>query len=94
MMKLPNCRNVLTAGAGLLAALSLCLGGCSPQPDALPDKEDTAQEFSQITNDFFQWMASQDYLTQRRILSDPEAEGIEACSPSLPDVSENPGIIK
>ena len=89
-MKLPNCRNVLTAGAGLLAALSLCLGGCSPQPDALPDKEDTAQEFSQITNDFFQWMASQDYLTQRRILSDPEAEGIEACSPSLPDVSENP----
>ncbi len=80
-------RRILPRTAGMLLAVSLCLSGC--QNAEMPSENDDSPAFSQLKEEFYQAAASFDYLTQKRLVKDPETAGLSVCYPSFPDFSEN-----
>ncbi len=84
-----NIRRILPRTAGMLLAVSLCLGGCQGKGTAPGAGESDAPAFAELKEEYYQAAASLDYMTERRLVRDPEAAGLSVCYPSFPDLTEN-----
>ena len=84
-----NLRRILPRTAGMLLAVSLCLGGCQGKGTAPGAGESDAPAFAELKEEYYQAAASLDYMTERRLVRDPEAAGLSVCYPSFPDLTEN-----